>query len=207
MLADQLAEKYQGEPVAVVALSPGGVLVGESIARRLRCGLSMLLTDAVSAPGDVGLILGTMDYSGNFALNSQISPGIMEEYLMEFRSYLQEAELRSLYKLTLHGARGMADPRQLAGRHVILATDGIKTGLSFDVAMHFLKTIPIGKTVAAIPVGEADAVERVRRAVDETYFLSIPESFFSVSHYYEETPPDDDDDLLARIDAVSAEAS
>lgn len=206
LLADKLEEKYRGEPVAVVALSPGGVLVGEPIARRFGCGLSMLLTDSLSAPGDVSLVLGTMDFSGNFSLNSQISPGIMEEYLQEFRSYLEESELRSLYNLTLRGGRGMADPQQLEGKNVILATDGIKTGLSFDAAMRFLKTVPIRDTIAAIPVAEADALDRVRHKVDDTHFLYIPESFFSVSHYFEEPPPEDDEALIERIDNVSADS-
>ncbi len=201
MLAEQLAP-YRNEETSVVALSPGGVLVGEQIARHLHASLSMLLTDRITAPGDPNLVLGTMDPSGNFGINEHISPGVMEEYLQEFRTYLEEAELRSLYQLTLRGEQGLADASHLEGRHVILATDGVKTGLSFDAARHFLKTVPVASTVAAIPVAEADALERVRHMVDAAYFLSVPDAFFTVSHYYEEPPPADDEALLARIDNV-----
>jgi phosphoribosylpyrophosphate synthetase len=43
VLAAQLFEKYRYENCAIVALSDGGVLVGEQIAAQLHCVLTMLL--------------------------------------------------------------------------------------------------------------------------------------------------------------------
>src|SRR6266516_2155357 len=89
-LADELIG-YRWENTAVLALSPGGVAVGERIAARLHCTLSLLL----------------------------------------------------------------------AGRNIIIATDGVKNGLSFDAALHYLGRVRVEKTIAAIPVGPAEVIERL----------------------------------------------
>ncbi|HSX00879.1 MAG TPA: hypothetical protein VLF67_01440, partial [Candidatus Saccharimonas sp.] len=79
LLADQL-EEYRYENTAVLALSPGGVVVGEQIARRLHTTLALLLTSRITAPGDESLVIGTMDQTGLFTYNSMIAAGDMEEY-------------------------------------------------------------------------------------------------------------------------------
>src|SRR5215469_6352393 len=87
-LADELQD-YRWENSAVLALSPGGVVVGEQIAKRLHCTLSMLLTARISAPGEESLVLGTVDQEGTFTYNSMISAGEMEEYMEDMHSYIE----------------------------------------------------------------------------------------------------------------------
>src|SRR5882757_8875037 len=98
-LADELM-KYRWENTAVLALSPGGVAVGEQIARRLHSTLSLLLTAKITAPGDESLVIGTMDQTGGFTYNSMIAAGEMEEYLQDMRSYIEEEKLHQMYRLT-----------------------------------------------------------------------------------------------------------
>lgn len=203
-LADELM-KYRWENTAVLALSPGGVAVGEQIARRLHCTLSLLLTSRITAPGDESLVIGTMDQSGGFTYNSMIAAGEMEEYLEDMRSYVEEEKLHQMYKMSsVVGEHGQADPAQLAGRNVIIATDGVKNGLSFDAALHFLSRVRVEKTIAAVPVGPAEVIERLHGMVDEIHYLYIPESFFSVGHYYTDEPDIDPESVVERIDNVVA---
>jgi predicted phosphoribosyltransferase len=204
LLANQLAE-YRYENTAVLALSPGGVVVGEQIARRLHTTLSLLLTSRITAPGDESLVLGTMDQTGLFTYNSMIAAGEMEEYMEDMRTYIEEEKLHSIYQMTtVIGEHGLADPSQLAGRNVIIATDGVKNGLSFDAALHFLSQIQTEKVIAAIPVGPAEVIERIHEKVDEVHYLYIPENFFTVSHYYTDEDKIDPDSVVERIDNVVA---
>jgi putative phosphoribosyl transferase len=201
-LADELLA-YRWENTAVLALSPGGVVVGEQIARRLHCSLSLLLTARITAPGDEALVIGTMDHTGGFTYNSMIPAGEMEEYLQDMRTYVEEEKLHQMYKMTtVVGEHGLADPAQLTGRNIIIATDGVQNGLSFDAAMHFLNRIHVEKIVAAIPVGPAEVIERLHGLVDELHYLYIPENFFSVSHYYTDEPKISPDDVMNRINNV-----
>ena len=129
-LADELMD-LRWENTAVLALSPGGVLVGEQIARRLHCTMSLLLTSRITAPGEESLVIGTMDQTGGFNFNSMIAAGQMEEYMQDMRSYVEEEKMHHMYEMaTVVGAGGLADPAQLAGRNVIIATDGVKNGIS-----------------------------------------------------------------------------
>jgi predicted phosphoribosyltransferase len=201
-LADDLME-YRWENSAVLALSPGGVVVGEQIARRLHCALSLLLTARITAPGDESLVIGTIDQTGGFSYNSMIPAGEMEEYLQDMRSYVEEEKLHQMYKMTsVVGENGLADPQQLEGRNIIIATDGVKNGLSFDAALHFISRIHVEKTVAAIPVGPAEVIERLHSMVDELHYLYIPENFFSVKHYYTDEPEISQEDVMARINNI-----
>ncbi len=204
MLADQLIN-YRYENTTVLALSPGGVVVGEQIARRLHTALTLLLTSRITAPGDDSLVLGTIDQGGLFTYNSMIAAGDMEEYMEDMRSWMEEEKLRHMYEMsTIVGEHGLADPAQLAGRNVIIATDGVKNGISFDAALNFLHKVNTEKIVAAIPVGPADVIERLQAKVDEMHYLYIPESFFNVSHYYTDEGKIDANDVMDRINNVVA---
>jgi putative phosphoribosyl transferase len=202
-LADQLLP-YRYENVAVLALSPGGVAVGEQIARRLHTALSLLLTSRITAPGDASLVLGTIDQTGLFTYNSMIPAGVMEEYMQDMRNYIEEQKMRSMYEMAgVVGDGGLADPAQLEGRHVIIVSDGVKNGLSFDAALHFLGQIHTEKKIGAIPVGPPEVVSRLRRELDETYCLYEAEGYFdSVSHYYTDEPKIDPNSVMERINGV-----
>jgi len=204
LLANELLE-YRWENTAVLALSPGGVVVGEQIARRLHCTLSLLLTARISAPGDDSLVIGTIDQTGVFTYNSMITAGEMEEYMEDLRGYVEEQKMQQMYQMaTVVGANGLADPAQLEGRNVIIATDGVKNGMSYDAALKFLDKIHIEKAIAAIPVGPPEVIERIHGLVDEMHYLYIPETFFSVSHYYTDEDKIDPDTVMPRINNVVA---
>lgn len=204
LLADELQD-YRYEDTAVLALSPGGVAVGEQIARRLHTSLSLLLTARITAPGDSALVLGTLDQTGIFTYNSMISAGEMEEYLQDMRTWVEEEKIRHLYAMTtVIGEGGNIDASQLVGRNIIIATDGVKNGLSFDAALHYLQKLSIKRTIAAVPVGPGSVMDRLRHVVDELHYLYIPESFFTVSHYFTDEPQIDPASVIERIDTVES---
>jgi predicted phosphoribosyltransferase len=184
LLANQLTD-YRYENTIVLALSPGGVLVGEQIARRLHTALLMLVTSRISAPGDQSLVLGTIDQEGLYTTNNLIAAGQMEEYMEDMRGWVEEEKMHKLYDMAAaFNGNGLADPSQLADHNVIIATDGVKNGMSFDAAKHFLTKVHVEKTIGAVPVGPGDVIERLSHELDELHYLNIPNDFFTVSHYY-----------------------
>jgi putative phosphoribosyl transferase len=204
----RLAEKlmdYRYENTAVLALSPGGVIVGEQIARRLHSAMSLLLTSRITAPGDKSLVIGTMDSTGIFTYNSMIAAGQMEEYLQDMRNYMEEEKIRHLYDMaSVVGEHGLADPAQLDGRNIIITTDGVKNGMSIDAALHYLQRIHTEKIIAAIPVGPAEILERIHPLVDQLEYLYIPDNFFTVSHYYTDEEPIDPATVMDHINNAVA---
>jgi putative phosphoribosyl transferase len=105
---------------------------------------------------------------------------------------------------TVIGEYGSADPAQLEGRNIIIVTDGVKNGLSFDAAFHFLDRIHVEKRIAAIPVGPGEVIERLNQRIDEMHYLYIPESFFTVSHYYTDEDHIDASSTKERLDNIVA---
>ncbi|MBW4062237.1 hypothetical protein HJC99_06730 [Candidatus Saccharibacteria bacterium] len=201
-LADQLMT-YRYEDTAVLALSPGGVVVGEAIARRLHTSLSLLLTARITAPGDDSLVIGTIDQEGLFTYNSMIAAGEMEEYLEDMRTWVEEEKLRHMYQMTsIVGEGGLADLAQLEGRNIIITTDGVKNGLSLEAAMHYLERIHVKRLIAAIPVGPPEVIERLSGEVDELHYLYIPDNFLTVSHYYTDEDRIDPSSVMDRIDNI-----
>jgi putative phosphoribosyl transferase len=203
-LADELME-YRYENTVVLALSPGGVAVGEQIARRLHTNLTLLLTARISAPGDESLVLGQIDQTGLFTYNSMITAGELEEYMEDMRGYLEEQKLKEMYRMSsVVGENGLADPDQLQGRNVIIATDGVRNGLSFDAALHYLERLHVEKTIAAVPVGPSEVIERLSQLVDELHYLYLPVNFIKVSHYYTDEDSIDPSTVMDRINNVVA---
>ena len=135
--------------------------------------------------------------------NSMIAAGEMEEYMEDMRTYLEEQKLHHMYDMTtVVGDHGLADPAQLAGRNIIIVTDGVKNGLSFDAALHFLTRIPTERVIAAIPVGPSEVIERLHGMMDEVHYLYLPDNFMNVSHYYTDEVKIDPSTVMERIDNI-----
>ena len=98
LLAAQLFEQYRYEDCAVVALSDGGVLVGEQIASQLHCVLTMLLTEGIDVPGE-SVSFGAVSQAGNFTYNSEFSSGEIDEYTSEFHGYLDDQKREAFNRI------------------------------------------------------------------------------------------------------------
>lgn len=202
ILAKRLIQ-FKTEDTVVLALSPGGVLVGEQIARRLHTDLMLLVTSRIAAPGDNALILGSIDQTGEYTSNELISAGQMEEYMQDFRNWVEEEKLRRMYDIAVAvNGSGEPVPARIIDKNVIIATDGVKNGLSFQAARHFLKKLRIKKMIGAIPVGPGEVIEELNHQLDELYYLKIPDNFISVGHYYTNEPPITEDRIKDALDNV-----
>jgi predicted phosphoribosyltransferase len=193
LLAEKLAQ-YRYDNCAVVALSEGGVLVGEQIAVRLHCVLMMLLSEGIEIPGE-GLSFGAVSQSGDFTYNSAFSDGEIDGYTNEFHSYLEEQKREAYQKLNrLIGDGGVIDKDMLRDRTVILVSDGLGDNLSaLDVALGFLKSIRIERLVVAVPVCDVSAVDRLHITVDDLHILDVKGNYMGTDHYY-------DDNLLPSLE-------
>ena len=201
LLAQQLVEKYRYENCAVVALSDGGVLVGEQIASALHCILTMLLVEDIEIPGE-GLSFGGVSQGGGFTYNGMFSAGEIEAYTSEFHGYLDEKKREAFQKINrLLGDGGLIDEAMLRDHTVILVTDGVENGASIDAAMGFLKPIRTQKVIVATPVASVPAVDRLHMLADELHILDVKENFMGTDHYYEDNSIPSHDETIRRPSA------
>lgn len=184
-LAEELAVKYEHQPCAVVALSDGGVMVGAQIALRLHAILGMLLTEPINLPREDDPVAGISE-NGSFAYNNMYAPGEIEEFISEYRSYIEEQKFNKMSEMhRLLGGSGIIRPDLLEDKNIILVSDGLSSGFSLDVAMEFLKPISIKKLVVATPFASVPAVDRMHILADDIYCLNVLEDYISTDHYYE----------------------
>ena len=73
-------------------------------------------------------------------------------------------------------------------RTVVLVDDGLATGSTMLAAIRDVRRLKPAKLIVAVPVGPAEACDRVRKEADEVVCLATPYLFFSVGEWYREFP-------------------
>lgn len=202
LLAAQLLEQYRYDDCAVIALSDGGVLVGEQVAAELHCMLTMLVTEDIDVPGE-SVSFGAVSQAGNFTYNSEFSSGEIEEYASEFHGYLEDQKRQAFSRINrLIGDGGMLDTNLLRERVIILVSDGFSDGATLSVALDFLKPVRIKKLVVAAPVATIPAVDQLHIAADEIHILDVKENFMGVDHYFNDNTVPSHEETIAKINEI-----
>ncbi len=192
MIADSFVD-YRYEDISVLAVSPGGAVVGAEIAKSLRSRMSMLLTEQISMPGVASTdVIGLMDQEGHFTYNSMMPAGLIMEVEAEMHNYLEAEKLDKKQKLSRAvNEYGFVDPQIFYGHHVIVVSDGFRNGLAFEAAANFLKPINTQKLIAAAPIASVPAVDRLHVVADELKIMDVLANYLDTDHYFEDnTIPD-----------------
>lgn len=202
ILAQELVEKYRYENCAVVALSDGGVVVGEQIAAALHCILTMLVTEAVDVPGE-GASFGAVSQMGNFTYNSSLSPGEMEAYTSEFHGYLEDKKREAFQSINrLIGEGGTIDYDLLRDHTIILVSDGLNDPSILDVVFDFLKPVRIERLVIAAPVASVQLVDKVHITADELHILDVKQNFMGTDHYFDKNDVPSHEATIKKINEI-----
>lgn len=190
-LAHALAP-WSGEPLVVVGLARGGVVVAAVVARALAAPLDALAVRKVRHPLQPEYALGA------------VAPGAP--------AYVRGADGLSGDELAaaIGRARAEADdldrrlraarPRpSLAGRTVLLVDDGLATGATMIAAVRWARVLGAGRVVAAVPVGARKTVELLRGEADEVVCPHAVEELGAVGLWYREFSPVDERDVAALL--------
>lgn len=203
-LANEIVKKYQGQSCAVVALSDGGVVVGAQIAMQLHAVLMMLLSQPIQLPRETDAVAG-ITADGAFTYNQKYSPGEIEEMMGEFRSFIEQEKMQKMQEMHQETGKGILIRKELLKNHiVILVSDGLSSGFSLDIALEFLKPIPITKLVVATPFASVQAVDRMHVLADDIYCLNVIEDYISTEHYYDLQDVPDHERIVQTVEKLVA---
>ncbi len=201
-LADKLLE-YQVKNCAIIALSPGAVLVGAQVAIKLHSNIMILTTESIDIPGEPTALAAISD-ADVMTYNRAYSEGEIDEFNMEYFNYIEEQRLQKVHSLHRLMDAGGQVRRDLLKNHVVfVVSDGLSTGLSLDVASDYLKPIKVQKLIAIAPVASAQAVDRMRLFADETHCLYVPENYINTDNYYKDNNIPNKDELYKVISNIS----
>jgi predicted phosphoribosyltransferase len=201
-LAELLADTYRYEDCAVVALSDGGVLVGEPIAEALHSILTMVLAEDITLPGD-NLVVGSASQNDVFSYNNQLAQSEVDEYVAEFHSYIDQERRVANEKINrLIGDGGAFDRDLLIDRNIILVSDGLFSGSIIGAAMEYLKPVRIKKLIVALPLANVPVVDYVHIYADEVHILDVKEDFMGVDHYYEDNKIPGHQEIIDKLNKI-----
>lgn len=202
LLAAQLVDKYRYENCAVVALSNGGVVVGEQIAAQLHCPLMMLVIEDIDVPGE-NSVFGSVSENGNFTYNDAFSTGEVDEYTTEFHGYLDDKKREAFSRINrLVGDVGVIDERLLQDRIVILVSDGFENTSSISVAIDYLKPMRIQRLIIAAPISTVGVVDALHVTADELHILDVKANFLGIDHYYTDNTVPSQAEAIAKINQI-----
>ena len=201
-LARLLFDKYRYESVAIVALNDGGVVVGEPVAERLHCVLTLLMSENIDVPGE-GQQFGAVSQTGQFTFNSELKEGEISEYVNEYHGYLEEQKREAFNKINrLIGDGGVINRELLRDHTIILMSDGLKDISILNVAVDFLKPIRIAKLVIATPVASVEMVDKVHTIADELHILDVKANYLDTDHYYDQNDLPSHEETITKINQI-----
>lgn len=185
MLASMMFDKYRYENCVVVALDDGGVMVGAQIAIQLHCIITMMIIKEISLPRE-NKALGAMTTDGKFSYNNDFSGGEIEEFVEEYRGYIDEERIEKFHEInSLLGGGGLINANMLKHMNVILVSDGIADGMKLDLAQEFLKPIEIESLIVATPIASIPAIDKIHVMADAVFCLSVLDDYMNTEHYYD----------------------
>ena len=195
--------KYKSDYCAVVSLSPGAVLVGSELSEHLHANLMLLMTENIKIPGEPDPI-AAITSDNTFTYNSMYSIGEIEEFNMDFYSYIEMERMNKLHQLhLLLGKHGEIKRDRLRHHNIILVSDGLNNGFSISIAVNFIKTINYRKLIIVSPFATPEAYDKMRLIADDAICLNLVDNFMGVDHYYDNNKIPEVDELLNLSDDIA----
>ena len=189
----QALEKYKDEDAIVLALPRGGVVLGEEIANKLHAPLDILLTKKIGHPMNSEYAICAITEDGDPICNSAEVKNVDPEWLAEEIRKVR-SEIKRRRKMFL-GGKAL---QPVEGKTVIIADDGIATGLTMIAAIEEIKKRKPKRLVIAIPVTPYDTAQRLMSMVDELVSLDIDPNYRgAVGAYYEDFTQVEDSEVIS----------
>lgn len=168
-------------PTVVLALPRGGVAVADEVARILRVPLDVLVTRKIGYPPQPELGLGAIAEGAEPVFDAELLRKLgLEPADLAGVVERERAELARRVRV-YRGGRPQPD---VAGCQVVLADDGLATGVTARAALRGLRASGAARTVLAVPVAPAVSAEEMADEADEVVTLATPADFRSVGEWY-----------------------
>lgn len=179
-LAAELAY-YAGKAV-VFAIPHGGVPVAVQVARALRAPLDVMVARKIQIPFNPEAGYGAVAEDGSIFLNQSLV-GQLRLGEKEISEQAEQVRSEIARRAALYRAR--LAPVSAQGKVAILIDDGLASGYTMVAAVKSAASRGVARTVVAVPVASADALEIVRTVADEIVPLVIARTrMFAVADFY-----------------------
>lgn len=195
-LAEQL-EYLKDKNPAVLAVSPGGLIIGNEIAKKLNSEVSMLQLRHIEIPG--GEDMGVINSAGGFTYSQGLTNGEIEDYNMEYRNSIAASKFDAMHKLHVVNGHGEIKPESFNNKCVIIVTDLARTGTSIKAALEFLKPAKTDYVCIVTAVAFSGAVDTMHQYGDKVFCLHATDKEFGSDHYFADNSLPNDQKIISLL--------
>ena len=194
-LAEALSDlRDRSDPVVVLAIPRGGVIVAREVARALSAPIEICLTHKLGAPGNPELALGAVADDGTTLLDDFLihSLQVPRQYIAAERQrwQIELARRAEAYR----GGRARLPVKDCVA---VVIDDGVATGSTLIAALRSTRAAGAKLLIAAVPVGPRDTIERVlSREADRMVCLRAPYDFYAVGAFYRHFEQVSDEEVI-----------
>lgn len=189
------------EQPLVLGIPRGGVIIGREVARALGAPLDVIVARKLGAPGHEELGIGAVAPDGTRVLDAEIvaALGVSDAYIEKI-TRLERAELDR----RMRRFRGERPPPDLAGRAVVLADDGLATGVTARAALASVRRAHPAALVFAAPVCSEDGCRALTADGYTVVCVATPTEFRGVGEWYADFEQVSDDTVVAVLERAAA---
>jgi putative phosphoribosyl transferase len=170
--------------------------VAVEIAARLSAPVDVLVTRKIGYPPQPELGVGAIAEGGEPVFDARMLAELRLRESDLARAVAREREEVARRVRVYREGRPLPD---VAGRTVVLADDGLATGVTARAALRALRAAGAGRTVLAVPVASEAAIGSLQAETDEVVTLVTPRRFRSVGEWYASFGQLSDADVLALL--------
>ncbi len=180
-LAEKL-EEYKSQPVLVLAIPNGGVLVALEVVKALGADLNVIISRKIPMPFNPEAGIGAVTDDGTVILNQELvrrlnlGPTQINHQVDKVRGDIYRRSILYRKDRPLFG---------VAGKTVIIIDDGLASGYTMLAAIESMRHRHPKEMVVAVPVASAQAVKLVERVASKV--VTCITSFaprFAVADFY-----------------------
>jgi putative phosphoribosyl transferase len=177
--------KFQSDSPVVLAIPNGGIPVALPVAQSLNTSLSLVPIRSLQVPWDEQTIFGYVTNTGAMHLNHAL---IGQTRLTPPEIYQISNKRRLSLRADLE-SWGVAVPKTLQEKTVVIVDDGMHSGWTMFSAIETAKLLEARKVIAAIPVTHFRARRFVGHHCSEVVSLLTEDiALFQIENYYDEFP-------------------
>ena len=192
------------EPVVVLGLPRGGVVVAAEVAAALDAPLDVVLVRKLGLPEQPELAMGAVAAAGD-AVETVRTVVAARAGEVAFDA-VRERELAELGRRE-RTYRAGHPPVPLSGRTVVLVDDGLATGATMRAAIAAVARQGPASLVVAVPVGSPRVCAELQPDVDRVVCLEAPAFFRAVGQVYRDFSATEDDEVVAALESARARAT
>ena len=178
-----MLEPFRDSNALVLGIPSGGVPIAVVIARLLHLNMETAVANKITPQWNTEIGYGAVAFDGTTMIKQSFvkASGLSDEKVAEdtAKTRIKVQRRNQLFR------KGRPFP-DCTGRTVIIADDGLATGVTMQVTVEALKKAGTGQLIVAVPTGHLDSLQSLSKQVDAIYCPNVREGWeFAVANAYE----------------------